>query len=397
MVLSVGGFVFHALASRRLGIQEYGALYALISLYSLAIIPASLFSPVVTKYSAEFRALHDDGHVRGLIEVALRAFGAIGVAYILCSIVFAAPIGRFLQVQPWEVPMIGLMSAAGIFSSVLRAIGQGLQEFPAFAGSMSAEGIGKVVALALLGAVGLTVFRGTTAFLIGMLLGIAFMAYPLLKRYLRFAALPITLDWRRILATTGGAACIAVTTAVMGFADVIIVKHFFSANDAGLYSAASLSGKILLYFVGFVPAVLIPQATDRHLRGERTRQTLWLALLFVSVVSVVGVAAYHVGGLLLLHVLVGKSFDAALPLLPPYATAMALLAITGALASYGIATHRLAFVYPILAATLATLLLILAVHPTLLSVVHELVAGNAVMTAAVAVTLGIQGARSLKT
>ncbi|HET9031005.1 MAG TPA: hypothetical protein VFN49_12600, partial [Candidatus Aquilonibacter sp.] len=47
MILSVGGFAFHALASRRLGVEDYGALYALISLYGIAVIPSALFGPVL--------------------------------------------------------------------------------------------------------------------------------------------------------------------------------------------------------------------------------------------------------------------------------------------------------------------------------------------------------------
>jgi O-antigen/teichoic acid export membrane protein len=393
MVLSVGGFVFHALASRHLGVDAYGAFYALISLYTVVGLPVSIFAPVVAKYSAEFSALHDDGHVRGLIGWIIRAFVFVGALYVVAGLLFATPLSAFLHVAPWEIPIVGLMAAVGILASTMRSIGQGLHAYGAYAWSLASEGVVKVAALLAGAALGLTIFGTTGAFLCGMTAGAVVIAAPLIKRYRRIAPEPIILDWRRIFATTGGAAVLTLTMTAMGFADVLIVKHFFPPEQAGLYSVASLCGKILLYFVGFVPAILIPQATHRHARGEQTRKILWGTVVFIAVVSLLAVAAYRVGGLLLLHILTGRAFDAALPLLPTYAAAMAALALTNSLGSYGMATHRLAFVVPLLSATLGTLGMIAFAHPTLQVVVSELMIGNLVMALAVVVPLAIQGAR----
>ena len=180
----------------------------------------------------------------------------------------------------------------------------------------------------------------------------------------------------------------------MGFADVLIVKHVFPADDAGLYSVASLSGKIILYFVGFIPGDSDSAGhTSTRSRRAHAKNPLRAAVLFIAVVSAFGVLTFHFKGLFLLHILTGHAFDAATPLLPSYAAAMAALAMTTALGSYGIATHRLAFVLPLLVAMFATLATIALVHPSLMQVVNELLVGNVVMTAAVAVSLGIQAMR----
>jgi O-antigen/teichoic acid export membrane protein len=394
MVLSACGFLFHMIASRRLGVENYGAFYALVSLSMVAAVPVSLFSAVITKYAAEFRALHDVGHMRGLVSLIVRVFGLLGALYIAASVLFERSIGGFLHVMPWEIPLVGLMVAVFIVASALRAVATGIQSFGAYSASLCGEGLGKVALLLVFGLAGLTIGTSFAAFLLGMALGLVVMAIPLALRYRGIRKLPIQLDYRRILATTGGAASLTLTMAVMGFADVVLVKHFFNATSAGLYSAASLSGKIMLYFVGFIPTVLIPQATHRFSRGERTRETLWAAILVIVVVSTCGVAAYHFGGILLLHVLMGRAFDAAAPFLPGYAAAMALLALTNALASYGIATHRLGFALPLLLATLAALGLITAAHASLQMVIADLIAGNALMAFVVAVALGWQGRRA---
>ncbi len=179
-------------------------------------------------------------------------------------------------------------------------------------------------------------------------------------------------------------------TALMGSADVVLVKHYFDAHDAGLYAAASLGGKMLLYLVGFVPTVLLPQAADRHARGAQTREVLFGSLLMFAVVALFGLSVFHFFGTQVLHALVGHAFDGAAPLLVTYGLAMVLLALTNALTYYGIATHRLAFTVPLVICTFGTLAAITAFHVTLANVVKVMVMGNAAAAAAVAVSLILQ-------
>jgi hypothetical protein len=87
---------------------------------------------------------------------------------------------------------------------------------------------------------------------------------------------------------------------------------------------------------------------------------------------------------------VGHAFDAASPLLMPYASAMMLLAVTNLLTCYGVATHRLSFAIPLVAGTLGTLAMIGVVHPSLYAVVCELLLGNALICVLVAVALALQ-------
>jgi O-antigen/teichoic acid export membrane protein len=396
MVLSIGGFLFHAIASRRLGVADYGSFYALISLLGIGGLPIAVFTPVVTRYSAEFAALHDDGHVRGLIGLILRIFAVFGAIYVVGGIALSQTVAAYLHVATWQISIVGVMLAVSVASGTLRAIGQGVHAYGAFAASLAGEGIFKVIVLALVALLGVTIAGATGAFLCGLVAGAVFIAIPLFRAYGGVAPSPILLDWKRIFATIGGAAVLTLTMTCIGFADVLLVKHFFPAADAGLYAAASLCGKILLYFVGFVPAILIPQATHRHARKESTRRILWAAIAFVGAVSIVGVLAYGAFGAVLLHVLVGHEFDGALQFLPTYAAAMAALAMTNCLCSYGMATHRLGYAAPLLIATAGTLALIAFVHPSLTVVVKELLIGNLAMVACVAVPLAVQGARKAR-
>jgi O-antigen/teichoic acid export membrane protein len=393
MVLNICGFVFHAIASRRLGVDIYGQLVALIAVYTIVILPVMLVAPTIGRFAAEFRALHDDQHMCGMTRDLAWAFGVVGIVCVAASLVGAAPVAAYLHVPVWSVPCIGAMGATSMASLGFRALAQGTQAFGSYAVSVSAEGIVRVIAFLALLAFGFTLFGGVGSFFIGTVAGLVAVGQILVKLYAGVQPRRIRYDWKRIVLSSSGAATAAIAITLIGNVDVVIVKHYFDPSAAGLYSAASQGGKILFYFVGFIPIVLLPQVTDRHVRGERTRQTFAMACGLLALISICAVLGVKFFGLVLLHVQFGRAYDAAYPLLVGYSIAMVLLALTNLLASYGIATHRLAFAIPLIAGTAGTLIAIALLHHTLEQVVGVLVAGMAATCVAVAVALMWQGLR----
>jgi O-antigen/teichoic acid export membrane protein len=393
MFLNISGFVFYSVATRRLGVVDYGVLYALLSGVLIAALPFGIATPVIARFAAEFRALHDDSHLRGLTLSVARGSALLGAGYIAASFAFAIPLSRFLHVPAWTVPCAGVVVTAAMLAAMFRAIAQGVQDFLGYCVSFVAEGATKIVAIAALTAIGWRVLGGLTAYAAGSLGGLVVMAARLYGRYAPAPALPVHYDWRRIVLAGGGSSALTIALILMGAGDVLIVKHVFDSTQAGIYSAASITGKILFYLVSFISTVLLPQAADRHARGAATRGVLLAGGGMLVACSLLGLLIFKFFGLTVLHALVGTKFDAASDLLVWYAAAMASLALTSLLGSYGIATHRLAFAVPLLGGTFVTLGIIAAVHPDLLAVVRVLFVGNLCTALAVAVTLVIQGLR----
>jgi O-antigen/teichoic acid export membrane protein len=390
MVLNICGFIAHAVASRQLGVTVYGGLYALINAALIAALPAAFVGPVVAQLAAEFRALHDDGHLRGLIDSVTDIFTKLGLLYMVIAAFAAIPFAGFLHVPIWSAQFVGLLAAVALTLSALRAVAQGTQDFLGYAFSNSIEGVAKVLGIVTLIALGLKLGGGIIGFFVGPLCALVYLGLRLRRRYAGTQAHGVRYDWRRIMNAGAGAAAATISLTLMGSADVVLVKHFFDAHSAGLYAAASLGGKILLYLVGFVPTVLLPQAADRHARGAQTREVLIGSLLMFGVVALCGLFVFRYFSIDVLHALVGHAFDAAAPLLVIYGLAMVLLALTNSLTYYGIATHRLAFTVPLLISTLGTLAAIAAIHPSLATVVEIMVAGNSVAAVAVAFSLFVQ-------
>ena len=397
MVLNLGGFAFHAVASRRIGVDDYGVLYALISTSTILAVPANLAAPVIARFAAEFRVLHDDRHVRRLVLDVVRVFGLLGIVYVVISLLTMRAAGAFLHAPMWIAPLVALVGGTLLLSLVLRAVAQGTQDFAGFARSCVADGISKVAGVLLFTAAGLALFGGVLGFLCGAIGGATAIAATLFARYRGVEARTIGYDWRRIAVSGLGAAAVTLAGALIGSADVVLVKHYFNADQAGIYSAASLAGKVLLYFVGFVPTILLPQATERHVRGEPTRYALGMCVALLLGISIVGLIAVKFFGIVLLHALVGHAFDAAAPLLLPYSIAMTFLSLSSVLGAYGIATHRVAFAAPLIVGVAGTLFAVVSVHATLEQVVRVVAIGNALTAVAVGCALVWQAARGQRT
>lgn len=390
-VLNLAGFVFHVIASRALGPQGYGTLYTVVSVAVIATLPAALVAPAISRLAAESNA-RDAARTNRLARALFDGVALVALAYVGGFLAMGAPLGAVLHVPPWTLWAAGPLAASMCASAAFRALAQGAHRFGAYSLSASGEGIAKVLGIAVLIALGMRLPAAIFGFFAGALCGALLAIAP----WLRAAKTPARegdYDRARIARAGFGAAAMVVALSAMGSVDVVLVKHYFGAQEAGIYAATALVGKIVLYLVGFVPVVLLPAVTASHTAGERSASTLYGALGAYAVIAVASVTIIGAAATGLLHVLVGHAFDAAAPLLLWYAGAMALLALANIVASYGIATERIAFAVPIVAGTVGTLAAIALFHANLAQVTHVMLYGNSVVAISTVAAVALQSSR----
>ncbi len=395
LLLNAGAFLFHAIVSRKLGVSTYGSLYAVVSLALFASFPAGIFNTVISKVAAELRALDDPAHLRALTLAVCKAFGAALLVYVAGGLAFAGVIGEFIRIPSWEIVLAAAMAGSVVFVFALRAIAQGTQDFRGLSASLVMDGglkgtLGAALATAKFGVAG-----GLLGFFAGTIFSGAFTLWRLWAQFRAADRTGFRIDLRRVFSTTIGATALTASTAILSYADVLVVKHYFAPHEAGIYAATSLGGKILFFLVAFAPMVVIPKAVDSHSRGQNPLIALRGAMVMVFVLSALGILSFWVGGNTILRLLVGGSFSEAAPLLPWYGLAMSLLAIANVIASYSIALHRFAFSLPLILTAFAEIAAIVFYHPDLHSVVFFLVLGNALAIIVVSVALTLRSGSKL--
>lgn len=376
MLINIGTFVFNAGTSRLLGVKYYGALYALMALLALVSVPATALATVVTKFAAEFRALKDEARLHGLVRRLTQWLALAATLTVLAGVLLQSPISAFFNVPRSAVVSASLLIGMMIGLPPLRAVFQGVEDFGRYALSSALEGVLKTAAGILLAMLGFGITGALAGYAAGGAIALAY-TWAALERTYGGAAGEFHFDLRRLLQTSSGALVAIATFIALGYADALIVKHYMSPGDAGLYAAVSLGGKVLLYVTSFIPLVLLPKATHRVTVGSSPLPVLAGAAAMWAVLSAVGLLAFYYAPDLVIRVLVGPQFLSAAPLMFGYALAMSLLGAMYLIASYKIALHRFDFVYPFILLTVAELTTIVLYHPDLRAVIAVLLIGNA--------------------
>ena len=97
--------------------------------------------------------------------------------------------------------------------------------------------------------------------------------------------------------------------------DVLLVKHFFTAYDAGLYAALATIGKIVLFLSSPIALVLLPVSTQKNTQGHSSHKELLLALSFILILSMGVIGVYVVFPQLVVTLLYGEKYIKIAPLL----------------------------------------------------------------------------------
>lgn len=367
-------YLFQFFMSRNLELTDYGALNAALSITSILGIPTGTVMLVVARYASTFNATGEGARVARLYRSSL-LFTLVAGLILFSALAFASgPLAGYLQLES-GVPII--IAGAGLVLSFTMTVNmgmlQGLQRFWHFGagiwvGAASKLAMGVVfvfLGFGLNGAVAATALPGL--FVIAM----TFLPLAAILRQ-RPGGKRVTLD---IASYSVPVLISSLAFTAMLNIDMLTVKHWASPEEAGLYSAAAVLGKTILYLPAAFVLALFPMLTDSHARNRDMHGVLGRGLLVTFAVSLAGVLVLVLFPELSITVLFGARFSEAAPLLKYYGLAMMSMAVVSVLISYNLARGKTAFIYSLLAGA--------AAHAFLLNLFQGSLITTAVILAAV--------------
>jgi O-antigen/teichoic acid export membrane protein len=376
MALNACNYGFHFIASHRLGPRVYGEVSSLISLVSLISIPSAVMGTIVAKYVAEFIAAGERGHARWFCTRLLWIALLLGVVVVLLFGAFHAQIGAYLSIASMPALLLsGALICLALASGVLRSTLQGAQDFAALSVVLLCEGFGKVLIGGLAIIAGLGLIGAVGGMFLASLFSATYAWYS--ARFLRRSpSEPAPIDASVLVKLIVVAAASSVAITVPSFLDVVLVKHYFDATTAGLYSATSLIGKVFLFVLGVLPAVILPRAASQRVRGTSSRNSLVLALSLSALTSGAGLLLLLGFPQVIVRAMVGGDYLPIIPYLLEYALAMVALGATSIVAAYRIGRQNYAFVVGLVLVAIGEFLAITLYHTTIRAVIHILLIGN---------------------
>lgn len=372
---NLGQFIYHFLAGRLLGKVYYGDLAVMVSIIGLISVAQLSFNLTIVKFISS-------GKGREAISNLARWVNWwaiwIGLLFALSALVFSPFIIDFLNLTE---PIAFYFLIPTLFFFVLlstgRSILQGLLMFNKYVVSLLAEVMTKIILTIVLIFAGFSIFGATGAILAGTLA--AYLVTRLvLSSYLQ--------GKRGAKPNVAPLVKYSVPVFIQGLAltsmysvDLVLVKHFFPAADAGLYAAAAMLGRVVFFSTTPIAHVMFPLVSRRYSHGSPYHSIFYLSVLLVSLAAVAVVLFYIFFPEFAIMILYGAGFLGAAGLVWWFGVFMGLLSLAMLFTQFYLSIGKTKIVWLFVVAAVLQAVLIWFIHPDLLTVIQISIASTALL------------------
>lgn len=364
IVSSLFNFLYNLSLSRNLSLDDYGVVVSLISIILLAAIPVSAFVPTIVSVSGAFYAKNDNA---GLKAFYLRMFKPLVIGSLIffsVAIAFIEQIGNFLHIHNYFLIVLSIIAIAmGYLGAVNLGFLQGRLSFKTISFSNAISAAVKLCFGFALVMLGFGVGGAMVAFLISVIVPVT-IGYYVLKDMLisKTENLP-KISFRELFSYGLPSALAIFSLSSFISADIVLVKHFFSAQQAGLYAGLSLVGKVIFYLTAPIGTVMFPTIIHRYNKKESYRGILFLAIFLVfSASCLITVFYYMFPGFALTFFLKNPEYQQIAPQVGLYGIFISLYSVISLLTYYFLSINKTKIFSILLIAAFAQILLIILFH-----------------------------------
>ena len=285
MLVNVFNFAYNMVMARMLGPAAFGNINAAVTLLLLASCISLAFQLVCAKFVARN---HSDSSkaavVHSLLGKAWIASLALGAVLFLAQ----KPVATYLNVpSPWIIGLLAVGIAAYAPLGVKRGAMQGVCAFPRLGTNFVLEALTRFFLGAGLVVAGYGVLGAVGAISASVIVACFIPRIPAQLRVQAGTAEPPS------YAEAIQAIVFFVGQVIINNVDILLVKHFFPSDPAGVYAAISQIGR-LLYFASWfgvvnamfpVAAAASPEQKKAHSIGLPLLLVLGLSLIFIAVAA----------------------------------------------------------------------------------------------------------------
>ena len=346
----------------------YNYLSLVVTLFLVtSFITAGLQTPAA-RFGALFAADHD---LQGLADVrrwGKRRAGWIGVGLMLV-LALGAPLWAsfFSTASLWPFVIFGIFIPFYMLQGVDRGLLQGRTKFGWLAVTYQTEMWSRLAISLILVALGF----GINGAVFGI--GLSFVAAWFVARRVGRdmpAAQPLAQDMsKEILLFTAPVLVAQLGQILINNSDILIVRRFFTAEEAGAYAALALIGRMVFFATWSIVTAMFPIVAQRFRRGEAHRPLYYLSLgiVLAGSLAIIGVTALFPTQIV--HLLFGEAYASIAPLLWVYAVATMFYALANVVINYRLSIGSTGGTYLAITAGVAQVTFLWVWHDSLAQVV----------------------------
>jgi len=285
-LVSAINFGYNVAVARMLGPSAFGHAAAAVTLLMLVSAITLSFQLVCAKFVA--RNTTDAGKAAVYSSLTKRAF-RVGVILGTALLLSSGYVASYLNLPSrWIVVLLALGIAFYIPLGVKRGGLQGTCAFARLSWNFLLEAATKFVGAMILIELGYGVYGAVAAISVSVVLAYFFPAVPAELKKHPSVELPASFSegMQAIVFFTG--------QVVINNIDILLVKHFFASDQAGLYAAIALVGRVIYFASWSVVSAMFPISAGTKPREENLSVLVvpLVIVLFISIVFIVGLAAF---------------------------------------------------------------------------------------------------------
>lgn len=155
--------------------------------------------------------------------------------------------------------------------------------------------------------------------------------------------------------------------------DLIMVKHYFPAEQAGIYASVAVLGRTVFYFPGVIVKAMFPIVSESHALKKDPCHLLKKAVGIAILLAGSGLIVLMAVPDLMLSFLFGKTFSEGAFLLRIFTLAMFFMALNNIIINFLLAIEKKWFISYLLLGCVVEIILISFFHQSLMTVLFILI------------------------
>lgn len=373
MVVAFLNYVFHPVLGRLLSPSDFGDVQALISLIAQSAIIFGAFSMVAVNITTNIE--NPDERDAIISQLQKIAFWIIGIVFIflLLSISELKSFFNFSSIYP----LVGLAIILPIsaLTTFRNAYLQGSSNFTKLSISGIISSLGRLIFVIGLVLLGFGVFGATLGIILANIAVLVYLFYQTRKslhlntksnlHILEKGSINKELKYGVLVFFATGLITLYYTS------DVLIVKHYFNAVDAGLYSGISAIAKILFFAIGPSSVVLLSSVKMKQTFKENSLN-LKKSFIISLLVGGAGLFTFYLFNDIIIRLMIGAKYASFAYLLPKVGLVMLLTSIANIFIYYFLALRRFSVIIISLVGVVFMGLILLRGHSSVNAILNNL-------------------------
>lgn len=282
---NVINFLFNLYLASRLSIIDYGIIASLISLMTLPAYAANAIVPAIVQFGAKYFSENDLSSASMLYVKAAKVIMTVSLIIFIVLFININLISDFFKISDYRLLVItNLIIFISFIVFLHMAMLQAKLAFGNIAFINIVGAFSKFIFGFILVYTGLKAFGASLALLISSLVTLLISFIPLRFLFMKHRVIK-EISTRELLSYGIPSAIGFLSLTSLITSDILMVKHFFNQEAAGMYAGISLIGRVIFYFTAPIATVMFPVIVRKNSKNQEYKNTFFLSIALVLAAS----------------------------------------------------------------------------------------------------------------